>query len=94
MKAGKEHRVALSDEAIALLKSLPREDGNPLLFIGTAKTGGLSENAMNNVLGRMGRSEPSGPFGRAVKAALAVFEIDADWFRPAKDAAAQFDNTN
>lgn len=38
--------------------------------------------------------EPSGPFGRAVKAALVVFEIDADWFRPAKDAAAQFDNTN
>lgn len=57
MKAGKEHRVALSDEAIALLKSLPREDGNPLLFIGTAKTGGLSENAMNNLLGRMGRSD-------------------------------------
>lgn len=37
---------------------------------------------------------PSGPFGRAVVAALAVFEIDADWFRPAKEAAAQYDNTN
>jgi len=57
MKAGKEHRVTLCDEAIALLEALPREDGNPLVFIGTAQTGGLSENAMNNVLGSMDRSE-------------------------------------
>lgn len=57
MKAGKEHRVALCDEAVALLKALPREDGNPLVFVGTAKTGGLSENAMNNVLGSMDRNE-------------------------------------
>lgn len=57
MKAGKEHRVALCDEAIALLEALPREEGNPLVFIGTAKTRGLSENAMNNVLGSMDRSE-------------------------------------
>ncbi|MFG6516773.1 hypothetical protein ACGYLX_04875 [Sulfitobacter sp. 1A13496] len=45
-----------------------------------------------------GSGKPSGPFGRAVKAALAVFEIDANsdnaWFRPAKEAAAQHDNTN
>ena len=45
-----------------------------------------------------GSGKPSGPFGRAVKAALAVFEIDANsdnaWFRPAKEAAAQYDNTN
>lgn len=57
MKAGKEHRVALCDEAVTLLKALPREEGNPLVFVGTAKTGGLSENAMNNVLGSMDRSE-------------------------------------
>ncbi len=57
MKAGKEHRVALCDEAIVLLEALPREDGNPLVFVGTAKTGGLSENAMNNVLGSIERSE-------------------------------------
>lgn len=57
MKAGKEHRVALCDEAVALLKALPREEGNPLAFVGTAKTRGLSENAMNNVLGSMGRND-------------------------------------
>ncbi|MCA3443980.1 MAG: integrase arm-type DNA-binding domain-containing protein [Rhodobacter sp.] len=32
MKMGREHRVPLSGEAIALLKSLPRFEGNPLVF--------------------------------------------------------------
>ena len=36
MKAGREHRVALSDAAIALLEALPREAGNDRVFIGTA----------------------------------------------------------
>lgn len=49
MKAGKDHQVPLCDEAIALLKSLPREDRKSLVFIGAAKNGGLSENALNNV---------------------------------------------
>jgi integrase len=49
MKAGKDHQIPLCDEAVALLEALPREEGNPLVFIGTAKTGGLSENALNNV---------------------------------------------
>jgi integrase len=34
MKAGKEHRVPLSDRLLQILEELPREDGNPYLFIG------------------------------------------------------------
>jgi integrase len=34
MKGGREHRVPLSPQAIALLKALPTENGNPNLFIG------------------------------------------------------------
>jgi integrase len=34
MKGGKEHRVPLSPAAIALLKALPTERGNPNLFVG------------------------------------------------------------
>ena len=34
MKAGAEHQVPLADEAITLLKSLPRDDSNPHLFRG------------------------------------------------------------
>lgn len=48
MKASKEHEVPLPNEAVALLEALPREEGNPLVFIGTARNGGLSENALNN----------------------------------------------
>jgi integrase len=35
MKAGKEHRVPLSDRAIEIIKKLPHEKGNPFVFIGT-----------------------------------------------------------
>jgi integrase len=34
MKVRQEHRVPLSNAAIALLKSLPREAGNPHIFVG------------------------------------------------------------
>jgi integrase len=34
MKGNKEHRIPLSPAAIALLKALPTESGNPNLFIG------------------------------------------------------------
>jgi len=57
MKAGKDHQVPLCDAAIALLEALPREEDNPLVFIGTSKTRGLSPNALNNVLDSLGRSE-------------------------------------
>lgn len=45
MKAGRPHRVPLVDEAITLLKSLDREEGNPFIFPGERKDG-LSNMAM------------------------------------------------
>ena len=56
MKARREHRVPLSAAALALLKALPREDGNPHVFIGLRRPT-LSPGAMMAVLERMGRSE-------------------------------------
>lgn len=50
MKAEKEHRVPLSDEAIALLKMMPSGPGP--VFI-TARERQLNENAMSNLLKRM-----------------------------------------
>ncbi len=52
MKAGREHRVPLSDEAIEIPKALPREKDNPYVFIGP-RAGGLSNMAMAAVLRRM-----------------------------------------
>lgn len=54
MKAGKEHRVPLSDEAVKLLEALPRIVGNPCVF--PAPRGGqLSDMALTAVLRRMER---------------------------------------
>jgi integrase len=53
MKAGKEHRVPLSDRAIEILKSLPCERDNPFVFVGTIKGRSLSEMAMLEHLRRM-----------------------------------------
>ena len=52
MKAGKEHRVPLSEPAIALLQGLPREEGNEQVFIGRADGGGISDVAMLRCLKR------------------------------------------
>jgi Phage integrase central domain/Arm DNA-binding domain/Phage integrase family len=52
MKAGREHVVPLSPEAIKLLKALPR-DGSPWLFIGTKVGRPLGDNAMRKVLQRI-----------------------------------------
>lgn len=57
MKAGKEHRVPLSDAAIKLLKALPHEEGNDFLFIGMRPKTGLSNMAMAVLLERMDRTE-------------------------------------
>jgi integrase len=57
MKAGKEHRVPLSDRAVELLKALPREDRNPFVFIGSRERSGLSNMAMTTVLRRMGADD-------------------------------------
>lgn len=54
MKAGKEHRVPLSNEVIALLEALPKEEGNDHVFL-AAKGKQLSDMAMTAVLRRMDR---------------------------------------
>ena len=48
-----EHRVPLSKEAVALLETLPREPGNPHLFIG-ARNAALGDAAMTATLRRAG----------------------------------------
>jgi len=55
MKAGKEHRVPLSDAAVRLLEALPRGEGDALVF--PAPRGGkLSDAAMGAVIKRMGHT--------------------------------------
>ena len=55
IKGGVEHRVPLSPAALALLRVLPTEEGNPHLFVGP-RSGGLSNAALNSVLQRMERT--------------------------------------
>ncbi len=57
MKAGREHRVPLSDRAMEILKSLPREKDNPFLFVGDRKGKSLSNMALLMTLRRMGRDD-------------------------------------
>lgn len=52
MKAGKEHRVPLSVEAVELLKGLAREGGTELVFP-AARGGQLSDMTLSAVLRRM-----------------------------------------
>lgn len=47
--------VPLSDAAIAVLEQLPREAGNPLIFLGGKKGKQLSANAPNAVINRMNK---------------------------------------
>jgi integrase len=56
MKGGREHKVPLSSVAVALLKSLPTEDGNKFVFIGGTQPR-LSHTALSLTLRRLGRSE-------------------------------------
>ena len=57
MKAGKEHRVPLSQAALDLLATLPRVGGSHYLFPGARKKRPLSNMAMLMVLRRMRRSD-------------------------------------
>jgi integrase len=59
MKAGKEHRVPLSDRALAILSEVNATDGNQDFFVFPGRTLGqpLSNMAMLKVLERMGRSD-------------------------------------
>ena len=51
MKAGTEHRVPLSPQAVSLLESLPEEGG--LVFVGSKQAAPLSDATMRAVLKRM-----------------------------------------
>jgi integrase len=53
MKGGREHRVPLSKEAVALLRGLYIEKGNPFVFVGTSNAM-LSKNAMSALMKRTG----------------------------------------
>jgi integrase len=53
MKADKEHRVALCDAAIALLRSLPRIEGDDTVFA-APRGGALSDQAFQKLFERMG----------------------------------------
>lgn len=55
MKAGREHRVPLSDAAVALLKAVPRMKGSDYVFP-APRGGALSDMALSAVLKRMERS--------------------------------------
>lgn len=58
MKMGRDHLIPLSEPAIALLKSLPREIGGSYLFPSPSKAKSpLSNMAMSNVLKRMDRKD-------------------------------------
>lgn len=58
MKAGKAHRVPLSDRALAILADLKGEEDNPHLFISPVKKkNGLSNMAMTELLKRMDRKD-------------------------------------
>lgn len=52
IKAGKEHRVPLSDTAVAVLEALPRFVGNDLVFP-AARGGQLSDMSLSAVMRRM-----------------------------------------
>jgi integrase len=60
MKGGQEHRVPLSDRAVELLKALPREKGNPHVFIGAVKGAGLSNMAMLELMRGMDLKDANG----------------------------------
>lgn len=56
MKMGKEHRIPLSDRAVRLLKSLPKLEGNPLVFP-AARGGQLSDMTLSATMKRMHEAE-------------------------------------
>jgi integrase len=50
MKAGREHRVPLSQQAMSLLRALPRDAVGTVLFIGSKAGSAIGEDAMRDVL--------------------------------------------
>jgi integrase len=56
MKMAREHRVPLTPKAVALLRSLPRMEGNPLVFP-AARGGQLSDMTVSAVMRRMNETD-------------------------------------
>jgi integrase len=56
MKAGKDHRIPLSDAALAVLTALPGPRSGPV-FPGSRSGGPIGENSMMVELRRMGRGD-------------------------------------
>ena len=56
MKARRAHRIPLTAEAVALLKSLPRMDGSPYVFW-APRGGQLSDMSLSAVMRRMQETE-------------------------------------
>jgi integrase len=54
MKGHREHRVPLTPAALDLLHQLPRDAGNPHVFIGGRAGAALSKMAMNDLVNRLG----------------------------------------
>lgn len=57
MKAGRQHRVPLSDRSLKVLSTIPREEGNPFVFLGDRKGKALSNMALLMTLRRMGKAD-------------------------------------
>jgi integrase len=57
MKSGRSHRVPLSGRCLEILAALPREKGNPALFIGGKAGMPLSNMALLATLRRMSRAD-------------------------------------
>lgn len=58
MKANRAHRVPLSPDALAILKSMPRDKEDGYVFISASRPGEpMSDMAMTQLLKRMGRKE-------------------------------------
>lgn len=58
MKAGREHRVPLSDRALEILQALPpRIEGNEFVFVGRHADTSISSAAMSHVLRRLKRTD-------------------------------------
>lgn len=53
MKSKRPHRVPLSEQALAILKALPREDGNPFVFLGSVKGKSVSSASVLNYLQKL-----------------------------------------
>ena len=57
MKMGREHRVALSDAALQILRNLPRLDGCEFIFPGSKVSSPMSDMTLTAVLRRMLRTD-------------------------------------